>query len=155
VQLPRVLVRLIDPVSGQLAARRPGGRAVHRGGAAHAPAGSQQASRLEIAQAGTRVGAHRQRHAEGIADLLRDHGGELEALADRLAATRAAAASIDGIVLSASIRRFWHGDDLLTIGAHSEHGRSSGHSRLRRTESTNRQVLLHRLADHIWQLRGR
>ena len=119
------------------------------------PGGSRQATPHDMTQARAQLSAYRQSRKDGVADLLRDHGVELEAFADRLAETRAAAASIGGVAISASIRRFWHGDDLLTIDAHSEHGRSTGRSRLRRSESTDRQLLLHNLADRIWQLRGR
>ncbi len=121
MQLPRWLVKVIDPPTGYMQDRspRPAGGPVFRGGAIFGPGvegGARQATPEELrrmrAEAETSRGAARpSRHAEVDPDVVRAAGNDI--IEQGTTTVRA-----DGREMTARIVTFWHGDSLLVIVVH-------------------------------------
>lgn len=150
VQLPRWMVKVIDPVTGYMQDARPSGPMFH-GGAIFGPGvpgGARQATpeeldemRAEAEAVHRRTEARQRRHVDPAVtatagQALIDQGrtsirwGEQE--------------------LSAQIRTFWHGDSLLTVSVHGPDRDSSSTTRIpRHLTDTHLPMLAAYLADAL------
>lgn len=134
VQLPRWMVKVIDPVTGYMQDRSPRPRGpMFRGGAVFGPGvpgGARQATaeeleemRAESEEVHRRTEARRRPHVDPT--VTATAGQQL--IDQGLTSIR-----WGGRELSAQIRTFWHGDSLLEISVHGPERDSSSRSRIPR-----------------------
>ena len=151
VQLPAVLVRVIDPANGYFEKRRSPRRGgpIYRGGAVFGPGvpgGSRQATDDEIAEMQRRANAEPKRSRRELPPLERDG---LTAAVTSLLDTGSAAIGEGPERCKAKIVRFWHGDSILEVS----HRSGSSLTRIpRRPTSQDRATLFSVLAHHVADL---
>ncbi len=134
VQLPRWIVKVIDPVTGYMQDRSPRPRGpMFRGGAVYGPGvpgGARQATDEELEEMRAESeAAHRRAAARQwppVDPTVTATAGQ------QLIDQGSASIRRGGRELSAQIRTFWHGDSLLDISVHGPERDSSSRSRIPR-----------------------
>lgn len=148
MQLPAVLVRVIDPATGYFEKRRPRrrGQAVYRGGAVFGPGvpgGSRQATDEEIEALRRRTSELQERPRRELTAAQRD---DVAAAVGSLLQTGRAAIGAGPGHCEAKIVRFWHGDSILEVS------HTSGSSGTRISRRASSQDLFSELAHLVTEL---
>jgi hypothetical protein len=120
MQLPRFLVRLIDPASGYFDQRhgRPSRAPVHREAVVFGPGvpgGSRPATDDELTALREQAVRHRADHETAVADAADRWAPQLEQAARELLDRGSTQVQLGNRTIDARIVRFWHGDDVLHV----------------------------------------
>ncbi|HEU5006161.1 MAG TPA: hypothetical protein VFT67_04260 [Jatrophihabitantaceae bacterium] len=127
MQLPRLLLALIDPASAAMnAPNRRNSRKVYRGGAIFGPGvpgGSRQATQEELAAFGQRA-EQRRRGGEQAPGGVHPDQRAAELAARELISTGTATLHGTKGILRPEVIKFWHGDSILHISVQDRPGES-------------------------------
>jgi hypothetical protein len=139
MQLPRFLVRLINPAQGYFDQhdRRPSGAPVYREAVVFGPGipgGSRPATDDELAEMRTTAARHRADHEAAVADARQRWAPQLERAAAELLDRGTTQVQLGERTLDARIIRFWHGDDVLHVVATGPDQRGESISRISRKQ---------------------
>jgi hypothetical protein len=156
VQLPRFLIRLIDPAQGyfdQQHGRRRSRELVHREAVVFGPGvpgGSRAPTADELADLRRTAARHRADHEAAVADARVRWAVELRQAADELLAGGATRLRLGDRTIDARIVSFWRGDDVLHI---TETGPNEGAEAISRISQLQRTADV--LLDHLTRAAGK